>query len=270
MPSSEARVLALVLTFDAPDTLHACVQALLAQHRPPDEIVVIDNASEPSADVSDLHPSMPLRVLRMSENLGPAGGHAAGLAEFLSSTHDHAWVFDDDFIADPGCLAAQLDLAEADPRSVIFPKQFAPDGAPDDMPRWAGVLIPRAAVETAGLPMAELFWWIEDTEYLQRRLPKAGFPGERAEDASVTHGEVRRVERKPDWKIYYETRNTVYYRLQVQRGRRAWKMFRYLARVISRILSQPGPRSSRFRMVGRGVWDGLRGRLGKTIDPPRA
>ena len=53
-------------------------------------------------------------------------------------------------------------------------------GATTNTLGWCAVLIPRVAVDAVGLPQAELFWWTEDTEYLQWRLPNGGFPLERS------------------------------------------------------------------------------------------
>lgn len=255
------RVQALVLTYGAPDALRACLDALASQTRPPDDVLVIDNAGDPPARADAAS------VVRLERNLGPAGGHAEGLRRFLDGEADVAWVLDDDVVPEPGCLAALLEAASAASLGPVFPRQFTTDGRPDDHPRWAGVLLPRAAVAVAGLPMAELFWWVEDTEYLAHRLPARGFPSTTADAARVTHTGVRRTERAPDWKLYYESRNTIWYRFHVQRGRRAWKAARYLARVHGRVLRQPAPRGPRLRAVWRGVWDGTRGRLGTTVEP---
>ena len=268
---SRPSVTAYILTYDDPDALRSCLDGVLSQEPAPEEVVVVDNDSRPpvSLDGTPVAGEVRVRILRLDENVGPAGGHAAGLRDFLETDTDVAWIFDDDVIPEPGCLRASIDSLHAH-SGTVFPNQVGPDGRADDVPRWAGVLIPRLAVETAGIPRADLFWWIEDTEYLAHRLPRAGFPMARAAGARVRHTASRRTTREPDWKIYYETRNTVYYRIRIQRGRRAWKIVRYLARRVGRIVQQPPPRGTRFKMLGVGLLDGLRGRLGKTVDPPRA
>ena len=271
---SDPTVTAYILTFDDPDALRTCLAKVLEQDPGPDEVVIVDNASHPPAEAPDLaagHFGAPVRILRLDENVGPAGGHEAGLRDFLATGADLAWVFDDDVTPEPGCLAAMLAASEASHwKGTVFARQVGPDGRPDNHPRWAGVLIPRAAVAAAGGPMPELFWWTEDTEYLAHRLPRAGFPMGMATAARVSHAASRRTARTPDWKIYYETRNTVYYRVRIQHGRRAWKIVRYLGRAIVRIARQTPPRATSLRMVAAGLIDGVRGRLGKTIDPPRA
>ena len=49
------------------------------------------------------------------------------------------------------------------------------DGSLGVWPSWCGFVVARQIVEAVGLPMAELFWWAEDTEYLQWRIPEAGY-----------------------------------------------------------------------------------------------
>jgi GT2 family glycosyltransferase len=76
------RVVALVLTFDAPTHLLACLRGILGQTIEPESILVVDNHSPiPAREVVGkaglLTQSM--EFLRLSENLGPAGGYARDL-----------------------------------------------------------------------------------------------------------------------------------------------------------------------------------------------
>ena len=71
------RIVALVLTHNAPQSLSRCLTAIGAQAELPDEILVVDNASQPPVDVSLLASSdRSLRVIRSEVNGGPAGGWA--------------------------------------------------------------------------------------------------------------------------------------------------------------------------------------------------
>jgi hypothetical protein len=85
--SEPGDVLAVVLTFNAPDGAAACVNAIQAQTRPPDAILVVDNDSEVPVDealLTALGPA-PVVVARLEEDVGPAGGYAVGLERFASS-----------------------------------------------------------------------------------------------------------------------------------------------------------------------------------------
>ncbi|MGH9177314.1 MAG: glycosyltransferase, partial [Acidimicrobiales bacterium] len=234
-----ATVLATILTYNAPDALVRCLRAVLQQTRPPDAVVVVDNASvRPVADVlREAGLDGGVSVLRQVANGGPAGGHAAALGAFLSSEHARAWVMDDDCVPEPGCLKALLREAQSRRRpAFVFPRWVQPDGAVTHYPAWCGFLIAREIVEQVGLPMEELFWWAEDTEYLFWRIPRAGHPAVHAPAATVHHTQVRAVHGNPPWKYYYETRNNVFFHLYVKRrlGRLPQKLTLTVARATFR------------------------------------
>ena len=92
--------MALVLTFDAPDSLAACLESLSGQSPPLERTLVIDNASPDPIDALAAKYS-DVVVERLPENLGPAGGYAAGLRAFADSDADYAWVMDDDCRPEP-------------------------------------------------------------------------------------------------------------------------------------------------------------------------
>jgi GT2 family glycosyltransferase len=266
---SPVRVLAVVLTYSAPGALVSCVEAIAAQTRRPDEILIVDNAGDPpaaetlsSAGLLDL-PG--LRVLRAPGNGGPAGGHAIGLGELLAGGHDLAWVMDDDCVPEPECLEALLAEAVDPQNTFVFPTWIHPDGHVADYPAWNGFVLSRAIVEKVGLPMEELFWWGEDTEYLQWRIPWAGHPYSRSTAARVQHTKIRSAGAggHPGWKYYYETRNTVYLRIRFRRNMR-W-IFRIVGTLAGRIVLTEDQKARKLWLLTRGLFDGLTRRLGKRV-----
>lgn len=81
----------------------ACIASLLQQRPQPDEIVIVDNAS--SDDTATLHNVDPrVRVVRLPQNLGFAGGVNAGLAAMAPHT-DEVLVINNDTIAASNMLA---------------------------------------------------------------------------------------------------------------------------------------------------------------------
>jgi len=201
-------------------------------------------------------------VLRSETNTGPAGGYALGLGEFLASGFEHAWVLDDDMIPDASCLERLWAVAKKDPPSAfVFPISRQADGACGLWPSWCGFIVSRQIIEAVGLPMAELFWWAEDTEYLQWRIPEAGYHMQVVQDAVVDHDSIRHGDGVPLWKYYYETRNMLYvhFRVKHRLGRYPLNMSKLLARAI---LSERGGRIRRLAVMARGLADGARGKLG--------
>jgi GT2 family glycosyltransferase len=259
----ELDAMAVVLTYNAPEALHRCLAAVAAQTLAPRAVLVVDNASTPPVDPADFPPGCPpVTLVHSDHNGGPAGGYAIALEEFLTTQHRHAWVLDDDMRPDPDCLERLWVVAAKDPeRSFVFPVSFQPDGTFGAWPSWCGFLVAREIIDLVGLPMADLFWWAEDTEYLQWRIPQAGFPMRVVGDAKVHHEAIRQGHGVPVWKYYYEARNMLYLHLHVKK--RVGYYPRNIAKLFGRaILREPEGRVVRLRAMGHGLYDGARGRLG--------
>jgi rhamnopyranosyl-N-acetylglucosaminyl-diphospho-decaprenol beta-1,3/1,4-galactofuranosyltransferase len=259
--AAQRRILTVVLTHNAPDSLARCLDAIVHQTEPPDAILVVDNASHPPAMLpTELTSSS--SIVRSEENTGPAGGYALGLKHFLDSGFDHAWVLDDDMIPQPDCLERLWALASVEPESAfVFPMSRQRDGAVGEWPSWCGFLVARQIIDTVGLPMSELFWWAEDTEYLQWRIPEAGFARRVVRDAIVDHDPVRQGSGVPLWKYYYESRNMLYVHLHVKH--RVGRYPRNVTKLFGRaLLREHGGRLRRMSVMMRGLSDGARGRLG--------
>ena len=165
---------------------------------------------------------------------------------------------DDDIVPEPECLATFCGASD-DPRrslSRVDPtrRRRRPVGS------WCGFVIAREIVETVGLPIAELFWWAEDTEYCHWRIPQAGFARRVIEDAVVHHDAIRQGD-VPTWKYYYEARNMLYYHLYIMHktGRYPRNVSKLLGRAIFR------PQNRRLECwwaIAHGLFDGAFGRLG--------
>ncbi len=263
MVEVDRRIMAVVLTHNAPASLARCLEAVAGQTCPPDAVLVVDNASRPPVEAVPGSTGMPpVRVVRSETNTGPAGGYSRALAEFLGSGFGHAWVLDDDMCPEPDCLERLWSVAQTLPgKAFVFPKSRQPDGSLDVWPSWCGFVVSREIILAVGLPMGELFWWAEDTEYLQWRIPEAGYPRHVVEGAIVVHAAIRHGEGVPLWKYYYEARNMLYVHMHVKRrlGRYPGSVSKLFARAVLR------ERSGRLQRVGVmtwGLWDGARGNLG--------
>ena len=270
--SDECRVLAIIVAYNSPQALERCLRSLDAQTRRVDGVLVVDNSEPVPADTSgiDVDITKQTRVLVAGSNMGPAGGFALGLATFMEEgDFSHAWLMDDDCYPEPTALQIILDAAAGvRPGSVVFPSAvYEATGVAMNYPGWSGVLIDRLAVRLAGLPRAEMFWWAEDTEYLQFRLPHKGVIVVRAPEARVLYDLIRRVGGRPAWKYYYEVRNMVWFRLAVQRGSEAWKLPKTVFGLLGSAIVSEG-RGEKLSMYGKGLAHGLMGRLGNQVKPP--
>jgi rhamnopyranosyl-N-acetylglucosaminyl-diphospho-decaprenol beta-1,3/1,4-galactofuranosyltransferase len=269
--TEEFRVMAVVLSHNAPESLDRCLRAIAAQSTPPQAVLVVDNASDPPVRGEDLISVPEFHLLRSEVNGGPAGGYALALERFLESDYGHAWLLDDDMLPEPDCLERLLVVAGKDPEAAyVFPVSYQVDGSFGAWPSWCGFVVARQIIEKVGLPMQELFWWAEDTEYLQWRIPAAGYPIRVVGDAVVHHESIRHGRGVPVWKYYYEARNMLYVHLYVKKrlGRYPRNMTKLIARAV---LREEDGRWRRLRAITKGLWDGAHGRLGMRfpIEPMR-
>ena len=96
-----------------------CIEALKAQSRSFDEIIVVDNAStdgSPDA-IRTNHPDV--RLVQLPENRGPSVSRNASLSV---ATSDLVFWIDNDIYADPDCLARMLEALSADPAEIVVPR----------------------------------------------------------------------------------------------------------------------------------------------------
>ncbi|WP_242891245.1 glycosyltransferase [Actinomadura litoris] len=236
--SAAPTVAAVVVTFDRRDLLEEALTALGAQTRPPDRIVVVDNASRDgtAAMVRDRFPGVELREL--PRNVGGAGGFGAGMALALDS--DLLWLLDDDTVPEPGALRALLDArdrAAGGPPTLVASRVVWTDGRdhPMNTPRakprasaaeteaaraagcvpirsasFVSVLVDAAAVRERGLPVADYFLWNDDFEFTTRLL--RGRRGLLCPASVVVH-KTRAfggTETDPGDRFFYEVRNKIW------------------------------------------------------------
>lgn len=295
---------AFVITFRRHAHLQAMLAALLAQTRPPDTILVVDNAADPAAQaIAQGFPADVVRYTAMATNVGSAGGAAHGFQTLADEGYE--WVYwgdDDDPPLTRDTFARLLAVAEqvADLPDV---GGIAAVGHPFDWKQ--GVVsrlddsaltgIPnvdvfsgngqsffrREAILTAGPTDARLFIDFEDTE-ISLRMRRQGY--RLLVDGALMHqyreltgriGYVRpAVAALPDeirylWRRYYVTRNYIY--CMAYRFARPDLARRQTLRTLAKATRgwQKGPAYGRVyqTMLLRGVWDGWRGRMGRTVMP---
>ena len=256
------QTLAMVLTHNAPASLERCATAIAGQSNPPAGVLVVDMASDPPVDTSTLDFGVPVDIIRSDENLGPAGGWAMAFKELLKGPFAYAWVMDDDMVPSIDCLALLwAKAAKHDEPPFVFPRAEQRDGSIHTYGSWCGFLIAREIVEDVGLPNADLFWWAEDTEYCQWRIPEAGHPRRLARKALVRHDGIRQRDSVPTWKYYYEARNSIYLHFHLMH--RVGRFPRNFSMLIGRAFwRERSGYLARSGAIARGVADGIRGRLG--------
>ena len=234
------RVVAVVVAYNRRDLLAQALDALAAQRRPVDAILVVDNAStDDSAALARAHPVAP-EVLSLDRNTGGAGGFAAGIARAVGPmAADAVWLMDDDTIPTPTALGALLDavarypgpVAVAGSRVVWTDGRDHPMNTPRRRPlasrreladaetvharpvrssSFVSMLVSADAVRRLGLPIADYFIWNDDFEYSCRLLRDGTglyVPASVVEHRTRVFGGS---DADPGERFYYEVRNKIW------------------------------------------------------------
>jgi GT2 family glycosyltransferase len=299
----QARVFAVVVTYNRCALLARCLAALAAQDLTPTSTIVVDNASTDGTEalLRQSGANMPQRLIyeRLAQNLGGAGGFARGVTLALAQGADWVWLMDDDAIPHSSSLATLLAQAQ-DPRNVYasaaqlngmlaWPVTWRDETTHrwqiarslDALPQrceveshpFLGFMIHRELIQRIGVPDAKFFISADDIEY-SLRARKSGARIILARASLIAHPIAKIREYRlagfrvaflplPPWRRYYDTRN----RLLVARrhhGIRLWT--RAVPGTLVRmvlIILLESNKIPQLRAAAAGLWDGLRGISGR-------
>jgi len=189
------KVCAVVVTYNRRELLRECLEAIAAQTRRPDCVLVVDNASVDGTPEM-LEKELPwVKVLRLPENQGGAGGFHEGMKWAYERGVDWIWLMDDDGLPAPDALSTlladkplvfkgTLAIAKGTPDETSFLYKL-PSGKLSDNVReilaaypggvienyvtaFNGCLIHKRAIDKIGLPIKEFFIWGDEVEYTKR------------------------------------------------------------------------------------------------------
>jgi len=236
----DVTVAAVVVTWNRLDLLREALPAVLGQTRPPDRVIVVDNAStDGTADA--VRADFPgVDLVSLPQNTGGAGGFAYGLALAQAAGAGLAWLMDDDTVPEPGALGALLQARTAysgPAPALVASKVVWTDERPHPMntPRvkplasraeraaaaaagcvpvrsasFVSVLTDLAAAQRSGLPQADYFLWNDDFEFTARLLRRS--PGLLCPASTVVHKTKAfgATDADPGARFFYEVRNKVW------------------------------------------------------------
>jgi GT2 family glycosyltransferase len=170
-----ARICAVVVTCNRKDLLRTCLRSLIAQTRPVDRILVVDNAStDGTAEMLDTEfASLAglgiLARLTQKENMGGASAVSGGMRWAHCNKFDWVWVMDDGVELAPDCLRRMLafedsgDLIQVHTGSDTNP--VGPPFVPVQHCDFAGALIRKKIIEDVGFPDLRYFNAADDMAY---------------------------------------------------------------------------------------------------------
>jgi GT2 family glycosyltransferase len=244
--SHEQYVVAVVVTWNRRTLLTESLRAVLDQTRPPDRVVVVDNAStDGTADLLATEfrstGATLFETVRTTRNLGGAGGFALGIRQALEGgSCDRIWLLDDDTVPRADALQALIRAGVAYPGrspSLVASRVVWTDGRdhPMNTPRrrpgsrrreqrhasnsecipvrsasFVSVLLDAEVVRARGLPVADYFLWNDDFEYTTRLV--RGNVGLFCPASVVVHKTAAygSTEADPGERFFFEVRNKVW------------------------------------------------------------
>lgn len=300
------RLAAFVITYERPTQLRATLEAVLGQTVRPETVVVIDNG-DPAITAEVLcevgHPIVEHRPT--GENLGPAGATAIGLRVLADRGYEWIyWIDDDDPPIGSDIVARLLRLADdSDPANLgavgVAGSRFdwnrgtlrrLPDSELEcevcQVDVIAGnqqLIIARRVIDAVGVADARLFFGHYEPEYCLR-IRRAGYRllvngplmrEHRERFGRTGLGSRARLDLIPRyplhqiWQRYYRTRNYIYFMRRTfgrpDLARR--EAVKALVRCSTACLRGPSYAYRFAQLQLRGIVDGYRDRLGRTIAP---
>ena len=199
-------VCAVLVTHRRPDELAKSLDAITAQTRAPDHVIVVDNDDDERVRDMVAGQPIPSTYLGSRRNLGGAGGFAFGMLHALALGADWVWCADDDGRPQDGAVLANLmgcadkhGLAEVSPmvcdidnpqrlanplrRGLVWRRhveELRTEGPEQDLlPGIAhlfnGALFRASTLDAVGVPDLRLFVRGDEVE-IHRRLVRSGLP----------------------------------------------------------------------------------------------
>ncbi|HTL08433.1 MAG TPA: glycosyltransferase [Chitinophagaceae bacterium] len=278
------QVCAILVTFNRVKELQRAVQNVLRQTLPPVKLIIVDNGShDATAQYLDyLQNRQDIHIILMKENTGCAGALAAGMQYAASLTGiQFIWVLDDDTEYPTNALATLIDKIHgtgyamlgfsgaAIKRGKKRPLKNSQQLQEADYVMMDGAIIAVPAFTTAGIVDSRFFMMAEDHEYCLR-LKKYGFKlavWQTGIENRLFLGGGGSFTRASAWRGYYSARNHLlilkkYFSITALC---AYLLLQSKLLLAAALLAPDRWQRTNLRLLG--IWHGIRGKTGKTLDP---
>lgn len=275
----------IIVTYNRVHTLEQSLTRIMHQRFRPSRIVVVDNNSSDGTEEYvrkvQLHDHR-VDYLRIDDNIGYAGGIARGmLYASKKCRYDYYWVMDDDTLYGTSALGQLVNAMRHADFGIVgltgsnirfgIKKPIPGDKLlqPADYVLIDGALIKGDVVQEIGVPYEKFFMMCEDHEYckrIKREGYRIGILGN-VENKRLYLGGAGKFTRSTLWRSYYQSRNHIlilkeYFTLPDLLG----FMFWHTKLMIAAAVFAPD-RLKRLKMRMLGLWHGILGIAGKTLDP---
>ena len=269
--------------------------------------IIDNNSNDGTEDyINSITPKCALKItyIQLQENVGGAGGFYYGIKKAYEDGHDWIILMDDDGRPyDNNCFKAVFDyvsdnslnpqepyfinsLVLCDDNTLSFGLnhenivtsivQMSDQGIVKNLVNpFNGTFLSRGLVDKIGLPIKDFFIKGDEYNYTLRAVASGAIVFTllssryfHPKQANVRNSKIfgRNVHLciEAPWKEYYQVRNFTYTSLQM--GRRIDIFYFYALHMYCALIFKC-PKITTFHMITKGLCDGLRGKLGKRVNP---
>jgi GT2 family glycosyltransferase len=278
-----SNVCTILVTYNRLETLKTALEHVVAQTVKPATIVIVDNNSTDGTIefLQSVHGSNNIHCIFMDNNTGSAGAIAAGMTFGLTHNHDYFWVLDDDTFYAPNALQDLVENIEQSEFSMIglhgaHIRMGRKIQVKDDVKLQEvdyamidGALIKAEVVRHLGTICEEFFMMCDDHEYsvrMQRNGYKIGVLKNGA-DNRLYLGGGGQFTRATLWRGYYSARNHIFI---IKKHFSFVNLIGYCLLQTKLLITAIFLAPDRFKRVKfrlMGIWHGIIGRGGRTLDP---
>lgn len=297
-------VFSVVVTYNRKELLLKNIKAQLSQTYKLKKLIIVDNNSTDGTEDYLIRARVldnPIvHYLKLSENIGGSGGFYEGTKVAYEMGADAIWLMDDD-----GCPFDEYTLANmmkevpntnefAINSLVIFNdeevsfkmlgtysrKELVSKGDKNVLNNalmpFNGTLVSRALVKEIGYPRRDFFIKGDEVDY-KLKIERTGCPMIVVLNSLYFHPQLKILQRKfiglnlnmnveSPWKEYYRARNYTF--MYHRNGYNVAILIELLfLKVLSILLSKNKQKIKCIRLVSRGIIDGLRNKMGRTVLP---
>ena len=278
-------VCAIMVTYNRLTTLKVALSHIFEQAVQPASLIIVDNNSSDGTReyLATIDNTRNIHCIFLSTNIGAGGGYYYAMNYALDKglAPDYFWMIEDDTYYDKDTLSELIHSIETTDYDMISFKGFKTGfgGSKrlftyDSLTPVTSVLLDGSLIKTdiikkIGPPKKEYFMMCDDYEF-SLRLKKNGYRVALIPNRSVNYlhlGGDGKFTKSTLWRGYYTARNHLLilreYFSFIELLSYFHKQLKYL---IAAALYAPD-RSSRIKFRLLGIWHGIRGIKGKTLDP---
>ncbi len=274
----------ILVTFNRKIQLVEVINRIQQQTRIPSWLIIVDNHSEDGTDeyLDHLTLSFPLKVLRSTTNIGHGAGLAMGM-EFVLTLSEIKYVLllEDDSLAKPELAETMLMHINNSDYSIIGirgvtmgigtrkrPELSYSEIVNVDFVLLDGIIIKTDLLRMVGLPKRDFFMMCDDLEF-SKRIRKCGYKIGciKVDLHEILHlGGGEKFSKSNLWRGYYQARNNVHI---LKEYFSLTELFNFVLLEFKRLFACIFATDRFYRIYLRlvGVFHGIIGRKGKTLDP---